>query len=44
MPPSLEMFDRVVRAAEASGFEYMLVPVADVRWDAYISSSVRSSY
>lgn len=43
VPPSLEMFDRVVRvvrAAEAAGFEYMLVPVANVCWDAYITSAM----
>src|SRR3546814_11022894 len=40
VPPSLEMFDRVVTAAEAAGFEYMLVPVASACWDAYIASAV----
>src|SRR3546814_21093225 len=34
------MFDRVVTAAEAAGFEYMLVPVASACWDAYIASAV----
>ena len=28
VPPSLEMFDRIVAAAEAAGFEYLLVPVS----------------
>ena len=30
--PSLEMFDRIVAAAEAAGFEYMLVPVQTACW------------
>ena len=38
--PSLEMFDRVVAAAEAAGFEYLLVPVSTACWDAYIASAV----
>ena len=40
VPPSLAMFDRVVAAAEAAAFEYMLVPVANVCWDAYITSAM----
>lgn len=40
VPSSLEMFARVVAAAEAAGFEYMLVPVAAACWDAYISSAM----
>jgi alkanesulfonate monooxygenase len=40
VPASLDMFDRVVTAAEAAGFEYMLVPVAAVCWDAYIASAI----
>ncbi len=40
VPPSLEMFDRVVAAAEAAGFEYLLVPVASSCWDAYITSAM----
>ena len=39
IPPSLEMFERVAKAAEAAGFEYLLVPVASNCWDAYISSA-----
>ena len=38
--PSLEMFDRVVAAAEDAGFEYLLVPVSAACWDAYIASAV----
>ena len=40
LPPSMERFDRIAQAAEAAGFEYMLVPVATTCWDAYISSSM----
>jgi len=40
IPPSMALFDRVAKAAEASGFEYMLVPVASSCWDAYIVSSM----
>lgn len=39
VPPSLEMFGRVVTAAEAAGFEYLLVPVAAQCWDAYVTSA-----
>ena len=38
--PSLEMFDRVVAAAEGAGFEYLLVPVASSCWDAYVTSAM----
>ena len=38
--PSPEMFTRVITAAEAAGFEYMLVPVSTTCWDAYISSAM----
>ena len=37
---SLALFDRVVQAAEAAGFEYMLVPVQTACWEAWISSAV----
>ena len=40
VPPSLEMFDRVRAAAEAGGFEYLLVPVDASCWDAYICSAM----
>ena len=40
VPPSMELFDRVANAAEAAGFEYMLVPVATTCWDAYVVSSM----
>jgi len=38
--PSHEMFSRVVAAAEAARFEYLLVPVASTCWDAYITSAM----
>ena len=38
--PSLELFDKVVAAAEAAGFEYMLVPVQTACWEAWISSAM----
>ncbi len=38
--PSAELFDRVVLAAEAAGFEYFLVPVASTCWEAWISSAM----
>ncbi|MDZ7729721.1 MAG: LLM class flavin-dependent oxidoreductase [Dehalococcoidia bacterium] len=42
-PPSLDMFVRVARAAEDAGFDYALVPVADVCWEAWISCSMISA-
>src|SRR3954462_9850577 len=38
--PSLALFDKVVAAAEAAGFEYMLVPVQTACWEAWISSAM----
>ena len=38
--PSAALFDRVVLAAEAAGFEYFLVPVATTCWEAWISSAM----
>ena len=35
--PSPEMMERVVAAAEAAGFEYMLVPVQTACWEAWIT-------
>lgn len=40
VPPSIELFDRVTRAAEDAGFEYMLVPVTQVCWEAWIASAM----
>jgi len=38
--PSLDLFDNVVAAAEAAGFEYMLVPVQTACWEAWITSAI----
>lgn len=40
LPPSMEAFERIAKAAEAAQFEYLLVPVASSCWDAYISSAM----
>lgn len=40
VPPSLEMFERVVRVAEDNGFEYILLPVAAACWDAWLTSAL----
>ena len=40
IPPSPEMFKRVVKAAEDNGFEYILLPVAAACWDAWLTSAV----
>src|SRR4051794_37769238 len=40
IPPSAELFDRVALAAEAAGFDYFLVPVATMCWEAWISSAM----
>ncbi|HUN53471.1 MAG TPA: LLM class flavin-dependent oxidoreductase [Candidatus Sulfotelmatobacter sp.] len=38
--PGPALFDRVLGAAEAAGFEYMLVPVASTCWEAWITSAM----
>ena len=40
VPASPEMFERVAQAAEAAGFEYLLVPVGHRCWDAWITSAM----
>lgn len=37
--PSPEMMERVVEAAEAAGFEYLLVPVQTACWEAWITGA-----
>ncbi len=37
--PSLDLFDRVVRAAEGAGFEYLLIPVGVSCWEAYMAGA-----
>jgi alkanesulfonate monooxygenase len=39
-PPSLGQFDRVVAAAEAARFEYLLVPINTECWEAWITASM----
>ncbi len=38
-PPSLELFDHIVQAAESAGFTYLLIPVGATCWEAYISGA-----
>ncbi|MGE3650628.1 MAG: LLM class flavin-dependent oxidoreductase, partial [Reyranellaceae bacterium] len=40
IPPSMAMFERVTRAAEAAGFEYILIPVQTACWEAWITSAM----
>ena len=40
IPGSPELCDRVVQAAEAAGFEYLLIPVGSVCWEAWIIGRV----
>ena len=47
IPGSPELCDRVVQAAEAAGFEYLLIPVGSTCWEAWISGAfmaARSSH
>ncbi|MCB1740614.1 MAG: LLM class flavin-dependent oxidoreductase [Gammaproteobacteria bacterium] len=39
VPASFELFKRVVDAAENAGFEYLLIPVGNHCWEAYISGA-----
>ena len=39
VPGSPELCERVVRAAEAAGFEYLLIPVGTPCWEAWISGA-----
>ncbi len=39
VPAGTAMFDRVVAAAEAAGFEYLLVPVAIPCWEAWVTTA-----
>ena len=45
IPPSPEMFKRVVKAAEDNGFEYILLPVAAARFwcTAHLASCVAAA-
>ncbi len=37
--PDADFFLRVIRAAEESGFEYMLIPVTPICWEAYVTAA-----
>ena len=39
VPGSPELCDRVVQAAEKAGFEYLLIPVGSVCWEAWITGA-----
>lgn len=36
----MDMFERVAKAAEAAGFEYMLIPVGHLCWDAWMTGAL----
>lgn len=40
IPPSLEFFTRVARSAEAAGFEYALVPVQTMCYEAWVTCAM----
>lgn len=40
IPAGMEMFERVAKAAEDAGFEYMLIPVGHQCWDAWMTGSM----
>ncbi len=40
----VEMFSRVAKAAEASGFEYMLIPVGHQCWDAWMTGALMAGH
>jgi len=40
IPAGAEMFERVSRAAEDAGFEYMLIPVGHQCWDAWMTAAL----
>jgi alkanesulfonate monooxygenase len=39
IPGSPDLCDRVVQAAENAGFEYLLIPVGSVCWEAWITGA-----
>ena len=39
VPPSAEMFERVALSAEKAGFDFMLVPVSPICWDAWVTAA-----
>lgn len=40
VPAGPDMFERVARAAEDAGFEYMLIPVGHQCWDAWMTAAL----
>ncbi|QQS14652.1 MAG: LLM class flavin-dependent oxidoreductase [Rhodospirillales bacterium] len=40
VPSSPELFQKVVDAAEAAGFEYMLIPVQTACWEAWVTGAM----
>src|SRR3982075_1081691 len=40
---SPELCDRVVKAAEQAGFEYLLIPVGSTCWEAWIAGALRAA-
>ena len=40
VPAGMDMFTRVAKAAEAAGFEYMLIPVGHQCWDAWMTGAL----
>ncbi len=43
IPASLAMFDRVTQAAEQAGFEYLLIPVNQHCWEAWITGAMMAA-
>lgn len=44
VPSSPEMFERVVKAAEDNGFEYILLPVHAQCWDAWLTGALMTRH
>ncbi len=43
VPSSAEMFERVTQAAEQAGFEYLLIPVNQHCWEAWITGAMMAA-
>lgn len=43
VPSSAEMFERVTQAAENAGFEYLLIPVNQHCWEAWITGAMMAA-
>ncbi len=44
IPPSPDMFQRVVKTAEDNGFEYILLPVHALCWDAWMTGALMTRH